>query len=297
MTTEAEWLEIQQGKDPHIPDPTGGPSYIHDGLGLTTAVHFDAIYELPHNAALILLNNDVDFDPGNPLVSAATQEGFVDFDIGDMLTAVADVARPALHAAWVQKWDVHRRPRPEALGGHVNAHLKQDGIFADFEYDLPKNLLNSQALQATFDSRTGDEQNYLLSTAYPEGSPTHPAYPAGHSTFAGACVTVLKAYFDEDAAVPNPVHSPDGSSLEDYTGTLTVGDELNKLADNIAIGRNWAGIHYRTDATEGYRLGEDIAIGYLTDRARSYDDAYGFEGFSLTRFNGDSVVVGPDGVN
>ncbi len=32
--------------------------------------------------------------------------------------------------------------------------------------------------------------------AFPEGSPTHPSYGAGHATVAGACVTILKAWFD-----------------------------------------------------------------------------------------------------
>ncbi len=39
--------------------------------------------------------------------------------------------------------------------------------------------------------------NALLPMAFPEGSPTHPAYGAGHATVAGACVTILKAWFDE----------------------------------------------------------------------------------------------------
>lgn len=48
--------------------------------------------------------------------------------------------------------------------------------------------------------------------------------------------------------------------------TLTVGGELNKLASNMALGRNRAGIHYRTDGIEGLRLGEATAIRYLQDR-------------------------------
>lgn len=36
---------------------------------------------------------------------------------------------------------------------------------------------------------------YLLPIAYPEGSPTHPAYPAGHACVAGAGATMLKAFF------------------------------------------------------------------------------------------------------
>jgi len=32
---------------------------------------------------------------------------------------------------------------------------------------------------------------HLLPMAFPEGSPIHPAYGAGHATVAGACVTIL----------------------------------------------------------------------------------------------------------
>ena len=47
--------------------------------------------------------------------------------------------------------------------------------------------------------------NKLLPMAFPEGSPTHPAYGAGHATVAGACTTILKAWFDESFVIPNPV--------------------------------------------------------------------------------------------
>ena len=38
--------------------------------------------------------------------------------------------------------------------------------------------------------------NWLLPMAFPEGSPMHPSYGAGHATVAGACTTILKAWFD-----------------------------------------------------------------------------------------------------
>jgi len=60
--------------------------------------------------------------------------------------------------------------------------------------------------------------------------------------------------------------APDGLSLVPYNGPpLTVGGELNKLASNIAIGRNFAGVHWRSDATESLKLGEEVAIRYLMD--------------------------------
>ena len=39
----------------------------------------------------------------------------------------------------------------------------------------------------------------------PQGSPNHTSYGSGHATVAGACVTMLKAFFDESAQSDNPV--------------------------------------------------------------------------------------------
>src|SRR5262249_2093614 len=123
---------------------------------------------------------------------------------------------------------------------------------------------------------------------YPEGCPQHPAYPAGHACIAGACVTVLKAFFNESFAIPNPVEaSADGTTLNPYTGALTIGGELNKLAANVALGRDTAGRHWRTDGVEGLRLGEAVAISILRDEKTTFNED--FNGFSLTQFNGTTI--------
>ena len=111
----------------------------------------------------------------------------------------------------------------------------------------------------------------------------------------GACCTLLKAYFKEDFVIPEPVvASPDGLDLERYSGPpFTVGAELNKLASNIAIARNFAGIHWRTDASEGLRLGEQVAIHALKDIATCYSEDFG--GFTFTKFDGTRVTVSKDG--
>ena len=118
----------------------------------------------------------------------------------------------------------------------------------------------------------------------------HPSYGAGHATVAGACVTVLKAWFDESYVLPNPVVADrDGTSLLPYTGPdLTVGNELNKLAANVAIGRNAAGIHYRSDYWESVQLGERLALSILEEQKATYNET---ASFSLTRFDGQRVTV------
>jgi hypothetical protein len=130
-----------------------------------------------------------------------------------------------------------------------------------------------------------------LPQAFPEGSPLHPSYGAGHATVAGASVTILKAFFDESFVIPDPVEAAaDGTSLIPYTGTaLTVGGELNKLASNVALGRNFGGIHWRSDATESLKLGEELAIRYLTEERACCNER--FDGYTLTKFDGTTVTI------
>lgn len=71
-------------------------------------------------------------------------------------------------------------------------------------------ILNSQGLQQSFNMYG----TWLLSQAFPEGSPAHPAYPTEHGTVAGACITVLKFFFDRNFVIPDPlVPTSDGLSL------------------------------------------------------------------------------------
>ena len=104
---------------------------------------------------------------------------------------------------------------------------------------------------------------------------------------------MLKALFSESFVIPNPViPSDDGLSLVPYTGApLTVGGELNKLASNIAMGRDAGGVHYRSDGIEGIQLGEAIAISILRDTATLYNEV--FEGFSFTKYDGTPVIITP----
>ena len=158
-----------------------------------------------------------------------------------------------------------------------------------------------------------------------EGSPMHPAYGAGHATVAGACVTILKAFFDHSHklnVVPKnelegeivelfktikpgiteeKIHSSNlayvsvekGQKLDvvpvldsnNKIANLTVEGELNKLCSNISIGRDWAGVHYFTDYYESILMGEEIALGILEEQKLTFG-----ENFSMTvpLFNGES---------
>jgi hypothetical protein len=167
-------------------------------------------------------------------------------------------------------------------------HLRRTG---QADYPVHADLLASGALERTR-ARHG---TYLLPQAYPEGCPTHPAYPAGHAVIAGACTTVLKAFFNEALPVPDAVlPSEDGTALTPYDGPdLTIGGELEKLAYNIAVARNFAGIHWRTDAEAGLRQGEAVALALLRDMTGCYNEG-GWE-LVLTSFDGEPLSLRPPG--
>lgn len=82
------------------------------------------------------------------------------------------------------------------------------------------------------------------------------------------------------------VASDDGQSLVPYMGSdagqITVGGELNKLANNVAMGRDMAGVHWRSDAEQALRLGEKVTISILRDQRHTYNEP--FSGFTFTKF-------------
>ncbi|HKK74788.1 MAG TPA: hypothetical protein VJ953_06950 [Saprospiraceae bacterium] len=64
--------------------------------------------------------------------------------------------------------------------------------------------------------------------------------------------------------------------------------ELNKLASNISIGRDWAGVHYFTDYYESILMGEQIAISILEEQKLTYGENFSM---TVTLFGGGSIRV------
>jgi len=137
----------------------------------------------------------------------------------------------ALLAAWYYKWlagadpldapcgpqgkqrdDVSRRPRP-------------------IEVDYTVDVLYNRAVNC---HGSGDGDRRRTPDPSP-GTPRHPSYPSGHSTYTGGASELLSYFFP------------------DYAG------EFDKLADNAGLARLWAGIHYRSDHVEGNKLGRCVA--------------------------------------
>ncbi len=286
VTDYATWLAIQQGTPPTAtPAFDTTPRYIRNGRDLAAFVHADVLYEEYVNALLMLLSMNAPVGAGNPYLHSATQAGFGTFGPPHAISLVGEVSLRAIKAVWAQKWFVHRRLRPEEFGGRLHNHLTGAATYPMIHHEI----LSSQAV-AEVNSRFG---SYLLPQAYPEAAPLHPSYAAGHATVAGACTTILKAWFDENFVIPNPVvPNADGTALVPYTGAdagaMTLGGELNKLAANIATARNFAGIHWRTDYSEGVALGETIAIGILEEQRATFNES---GSFTFTKFDGTKVTI------
>lgn len=343
MTAWKSYIEVQNGsRGPAAAfvAPANGrvtKRFMLTPRDLATYVHFDALYEAYLNACIILLGMRTPFDPGfgalsgeSPLAGTRRHAaGFALYGGPHILTLVTEVATRALKAVRYQKFNNHMRLRPEALAARIalakdnrRRELAPFGTleclkpFAD-AFDVAGGGVPSLLqLIADHNAGQGGDKAPLLPMAFPEGSPMHPAYGAGHAAVAGACVTILKAFFDTDtvllmaaddaenisfrrplpgdtAIAFRPVRQgAEGSALKAVKDApmLTLEGELNKLAANIAIGRNMAGVHYFSDYYDSLRLGEAVALGILEEQALTYPT----DNFviSVPTFDGEVVRIG-----
>ena len=373
MTHWNEWLDVQNGANvggamqTYVSrDRANSYRFIATPRDLATYVHFDALYEAYLNACIIMMEMGAPTDPDFAALNhSETVDGFALFGGPHILTLVTEVATRALKAVRFQKYNVHMRARPEVLAARIayrlrsNAHAGQMprfhhdiGLLAsaldqpvDVGYGEPVNLLQKVAAHNAEQNLrhnpylqgqsglAGCTDLPLLPMAFSEGSPMHPSYGAGHATVAGACVTMLKAFFDTSCLMVwdnkdaddstkdaendkrrikfilpadyeddhcgryTPVAfvpSADGLKLDDVgyklERPLTLEDELNKLAANISIARNMAGVHYYSDYIDSLRMGEHVALQILEQQAFTYcNDAFCFNAPKFDEVAGDEA--------
>jgi membrane-associated phospholipid phosphatase len=309
--TWANFVDIENGL---VPVPYGpndflpNVQYIINSAMLGTLVHKDMLSDPYVYAQNVLFNNNAPLAPNLPYYNGTmrNEAGFATMFYPDIAGAVGAVAIQALKTAWAHKWRASLRLRPEAMAGLVHQAKVTDTNpynLNDIIFGTPGNIdLLNWVLQTNLQQVPANPNNgtYLLSQLFPEGSPNHPSYPAGHATVAGACTTVLKAFFNDRAFInsfmtpvkPDPNNPTQLIALTDGEGAnlLTLGGELNKWASNIAIGRNHAGVHYRTDADASLLLGEQVAIYFLQDWASTYQEQ-NFTGFELTKRDGTRIRI------
>lgn len=299
MTTPGEYQLVQNGGDSGRPiafDPTF--RYLRNGRDLAAYTHVDVLYQGYFTAFLIMAGLGAAPNPGSPYIGSLTQKAFATLGGPDAAGTLAEMATRALKAAWYHKWIKDLRMRPEEYGALVHARKTNASPMPQAAAELHPNVLNSVGLAQTFAANG----SYLLPQAFPEGSPTHPCYPTGHGTVGGACVTVLKFFFDgaqkirpllqaagRDVVQPNT----SGLALNTYTGadrnSLDINGELNKLCFNISFGHGiHAGIHFRSSTYWSILLGEQVAISVLRDRAKSYNEPFSID---ITKFDGTTANI------
>lgn len=297
---------------------------------LARFVNKDALHQAYFNAALILLNGGARWPIGNPyhdfgngIVQGRLPEREAGFGVlggPHVLALVSEVATRALKVVWNQKWQVNLRLRPEAYGGLV--HVQNIGVDGTTRgYGLPDWLPGTQVAQ----SLKAKYGTHLLPMAFTPGSPTHPAYGAGHATVAGACVTVLKAFFltfvtdaagndrlirfctlrersepyDPNMPITSYCAGVSDSGAESclnvkkydnrkklppkVAASLTIEGELNKLAQNVAMGRTMGGVHWRTDNTRSLILGEALAAEILAGISEDVNEKPSFRFRTFSR--------------
>lgn len=257
-------IEVQNGTVPESSPPMRDvPRYIITGRDLASYVHYDEPCQVFYNASIILLNMKV---PMNPSISKLLEENpvesyFINLGRCDIQGTLAIVARSALLAAWYVKWN-SLFLRPEAYGIEVERVYRDNRN----KYGVSHELLINPVIEAVR-SHNGSA---LLTQVYEEGAPLHPSTPSGHAAIAGACATALKFFFDTKYEID--IYEPDthGYNLVNTGKRASVGEEIDKLACNMAFGRNWAGVHYYMDAISGLKRGEKAALSCLHELIYRY---------------------------
>ena len=299
MTTVSEYQNIQNGvrSTRHLAfDPTF--RFLRQGRDLAAYTRVDVLYQAYFVAFMFLAGLGAQLNPGNPYLGSETERGFGTLGGPDAAGTLAEMATCALKAAWFHKWIVNLRMRPEEYGALVQANITHTRPFPQAAGALHADVLNSAVLPIIY-SQYG---SYLLPQAFPEGAPTHPCYPTGHGTVGGACIATLKFFFDgsqrlrpllQAAGSDIYVPSADGLSLVPYTGadrdSLTINGELAKLGFNISFGHGiHAGIHFRSSSLQSLLLGEQVGLGILQDRAKSYNEPFTIH---IKKFDGTIATI------
>lgn len=291
--------------------------YLYNGQTLGSAVHSEPVYQHYYEAALAYVGlftaRGRNFEDGfrDAHVTSSTTAGY-----DDILTSVAAVCTQALRQSYAEKWLRGAKIRPDAFAMRVDTFRRAsafnlstgdipgaDTIVDHFFADAGRRSFMEEVVGAANQNRSGTA-SYLLDALYE--SPAHPSWTHGHAVVAGAAVTVLKAMlvttddagnalsWDAEVLLPNS----DGSMLDtlaDYgeTAGMTYEGELNKLAYNVAVGRNWAGLHFDTELDYSMALGETVAIAFLKAKVCEYHVARrdSFHGWTFHALNGTTMRI------
>lgn len=105
-------------------------------------------------------------------------------------------------------------------------------ILAAVQAGINDGFLITWALKYRWDVARPDQVDRSLKTIIP--TPQFPGYPSGHSVISGVAQVILSYFFPAESK------------------------RLRKLAEEAALSRLYAGIHFPADSKEGLRLGRQI---------------------------------------
>lgn len=330
LTDLDTWSQVNNGEiNPTGSDIIDGIRYINTLRDAGQWVHLDFPHQSGLWATVILLGLNADISDASPYANGKikSSEAFGSLGGPDITIQSGLAGVYGLKHAWFQKWCVHRRLRPEVyaqrlelfrrgkLGSSPHSPFHDDKFIDIFgegaevwrTTKVLDRILEHNRRQNQAQERVDQDGTWLLPIAYPEGSPTHPSYPGGHSAFIAAAATIAKAFFADHEIVNPKVPVNNGQELEDFHGPiLTVHGELNKLIANVTLFRDGAGMHWRTDGTPsgsnarfdrlgtgietgGNLLGERMAVSMLRDLKRTYREEIG--SFEFRGISGDWIEI------
>ncbi|HZF93870.1 MAG TPA: phosphatase PAP2 family protein [Allosphingosinicella sp.] len=170
----------------------------------------------------------------------------------------------ALSAAWFYKWrsQFSRLLRPSEYA------VRHDGQQQQTEFSV---LYDFAVNEQGHDEEPGPRRDCPLvppgaGSFHPDspGTPRHPAWPSGHSTYSAAATYMLEYFFS-----PDTLDDDDQTLFEKFpAGRITleflsnpgwIAAELRRLANNIGEARLWAGVHWVSDHVAGQRIGRAAA--------------------------------------
>jgi membrane-associated phospholipid phosphatase len=150
-----------------------------------------------------------------------------------LIWAALDVAiSSALSAAWYYKWYSDLDPNNPTTGVSFRPR--------PVEFDPSLRVLFDYRVNMSCPLTLGPLKNPRPPYPKPSpGTPRHPSYPSGHSTYSAAASEVL------------------GCLIGHYLGSWAE-KEFAILANNIGEARLWGGVHYRQDHEAGMLIGREV---------------------------------------
>jgi hypothetical protein len=128
-----------------------------------------------------------------------------------------------------------------------------------------------------------------LKAIFDGDTPIQPLLQAAAGPIAGHWDVVIP-----DAGGMNLVAYGSNPQRQSRAARMTVGGELDKLAGNIGIARNFAGVHWRSDDIESLKLGERVALEFLRETLTTYNEEVYCR---LKLFDGSTVTITKSEIN